>query len=638
MPFKALVSLALSCVLLFVSAATPASKSSPECPEKCDISIIGAGIGGVYSAWRLAVDSRAVPGSRICIFEAKKRIGGRILTVRDPIPGFEGYAVDLGAYRFHRLVHRHTKLLTEDKLGIKTLCYTDPLDRRDFECGANVRQIVTTRGRTYGQGQNGTNADDAFKEYSEQIPYVINQEYQWGPDRPLKQPRGPRDFLSGSNSIIPEVGAAWQELIAETDYVKAMRLVDRVLLRMKNGTYRGIPYSEISVLQAARLEGLTQEEVQLSFDTAYDVGENYRTRHSIEHQAQLLLRAHALRKVKVNGPRSLATPVEFRDGIPRRIGMVSILEEMLKACQAAGVRIFYGSKVTRISRKASSSSRLVLTFLNRSTVQTGKVIANIGKPDLIALGVDSEPLKGSSEDFKRAVERNFVVGLSKTYCFWEDAWWLTKLKTAIGRTRTHGEPMFSARYHDGHFTCTNGSTLTGCRGGMLVSYDLGDYTEVATAIYAHNHNRLPYTPITNSDNMRRLIPGNMTEMQQLHFDDLYRQIKRVHKSSLEAKGYDVEEVIRPPAGCIYADWRDVGVHATMGPGKGPLNEFALFTKPVPDLSISLVNEAWGQVQGWAEASLNSAERALYHQYGLARPDWMDGAFHFSIIQKYNNGD
>ena len=68
--------------------------------KTCKHAVIGAGIGGVYSAWRLVVDSGKVKGEDLCIFEAKKRPGGRILSVDDPVPGFEGFNVDLGAYRY----------------------------------------------------------------------------------------------------------------------------------------------------------------------------------------------------------------------------------------------------------------------------------------------------------------------------------------------------------------------------------------------------------------------------------------------------------------------------------------------------------------------------------------------------------
>lgn len=61
-------------------------------PDHCKVVIIGGGIGGAYTAWRLAVDSKAVAGRDVCLFEAADRFGGRILTVSD-VPGFEGLTV-----------------------------------------------------------------------------------------------------------------------------------------------------------------------------------------------------------------------------------------------------------------------------------------------------------------------------------------------------------------------------------------------------------------------------------------------------------------------------------------------------------------------------------------------------------------
>lgn len=84
--------------LWFVFAVASTTSATP--PRDCHVAIVGAGIGGVYTAWRLAVDSRAISARHICIFEAKSRPGGRILSVRDVVPAFENYTVDLGAYRY----------------------------------------------------------------------------------------------------------------------------------------------------------------------------------------------------------------------------------------------------------------------------------------------------------------------------------------------------------------------------------------------------------------------------------------------------------------------------------------------------------------------------------------------------------
>lgn len=90
----AFISLAILVSLLFTSSTHAAV------PSECKVVVIGAGVGGVYSAYRLAVEAGVVPGSNICIFEALDRPGGRIFSVTNTVPGFEDFTVDLGAYRY----------------------------------------------------------------------------------------------------------------------------------------------------------------------------------------------------------------------------------------------------------------------------------------------------------------------------------------------------------------------------------------------------------------------------------------------------------------------------------------------------------------------------------------------------------
>lgn len=80
--------------VLGAAAASPGAAASGDAPPPahCKVVIVGGGIGGAYTAWRLAVDARAVAGRDVCLFEAAQRFGGRILTV-DDVPGFEGYTV-----------------------------------------------------------------------------------------------------------------------------------------------------------------------------------------------------------------------------------------------------------------------------------------------------------------------------------------------------------------------------------------------------------------------------------------------------------------------------------------------------------------------------------------------------------------
>uniref|UniRef100_A0A0G4FQU4 Amine oxidase domain-containing protein n=1 Tax=Chromera velia CCMP2878 TaxID=1169474 RepID=A0A0G4FQU4_9ALVE len=90
-------------------------------PESCDLSLIGASWGSIYFGWRLAIDTQTVDPSRVCIFEANTRVGGRIFSVRD-LPGLEDLVVDVGGYRFKEGDLLPAQLIN-DVLKLPTVCY-----------------------------------------------------------------------------------------------------------------------------------------------------------------------------------------------------------------------------------------------------------------------------------------------------------------------------------------------------------------------------------------------------------------------------------------------------------------------------------------------------------------------------------
>src|SRR5688572_7440588 len=62
--------------------------------DNIDIAIVGGGVSGVYSAWRL---KQADPNRKIVVFEGSGHIGGRLLSVRPPdIPNM---VAELGGMR-----------------------------------------------------------------------------------------------------------------------------------------------------------------------------------------------------------------------------------------------------------------------------------------------------------------------------------------------------------------------------------------------------------------------------------------------------------------------------------------------------------------------------------------------------------
>lgn len=78
--------------------------------QKIDYAIIGGGIGGVYSAWRL---KQAYPDKNVVVFEFSDRIGGRLLSVEfDKVPNMKA---ELGGMRYlpdqHKIVDHLVQVL-----------------------------------------------------------------------------------------------------------------------------------------------------------------------------------------------------------------------------------------------------------------------------------------------------------------------------------------------------------------------------------------------------------------------------------------------------------------------------------------------------------------------------------------------
>ncbi|CAE7390804.1 HERC2, partial [Symbiodinium sp. KB8] len=83
-------------MLLSKAAQVPRQLEATALPASCDVVSIGAGWAGVYTAFR-----RTLLGSKVCIFEASHRVGGRTYSHK-LVAGKkkEPFTLDVGAYRF----------------------------------------------------------------------------------------------------------------------------------------------------------------------------------------------------------------------------------------------------------------------------------------------------------------------------------------------------------------------------------------------------------------------------------------------------------------------------------------------------------------------------------------------------------
>lgn len=543
-------------------------------------------------------------------------------------------------------------MLADGPLGVTSACYTDPLGVDDT-CGSETRSLLTARNATFASGADGS-VDDQLSVWSPGlVPYTIPPAGRWGVPGGTpagKGPRSPKDWLVGTTSTLPEVATRWADLEGAPTYAAAMEVVDEMLeaLRTTKNGYKGVPYTEVSMLQIARSRGYTEEELLALLDMGNSVGDAKWYQSPVSDYARVELRKVALRRWTFpteDEPTGMVTPVDPKTG--RRVGMATLLDRLASALTAAGGRIHFHHRVVFLQRAGEGGSVRV-SFANGRSLVAGRVIVNAGKADVAAWGVASLPVAGASRSFRTGLDAVYTAPSSKMYCWWPDSWWMTKLRLTRGRGRLF-HPLFSLRYHDGHVTCRDKAKLRDCRGALLVSYVLGDATGVRQSIWSHGFSSQPFSPLSAApDNAVDLITkeevrgsgdGSVLARRRLLWKSVLSGLREAHTGMAAAVGLTPEELIPEPDACASAVWWDVAVHALSAYARYPDGRDWLrdFSRPVRGVNVHLVNEAWGEDRGWAEASLRSAERVLHHHLKLSRPEWMERVFHRSIVERWNFG-
>jgi monoamine oxidase len=102
--------------------------------QKVDYAVVGGGIGGAYSAWRI---KQAMPDKRVLLLEYSDRIGGRLFT--RALPGITGVNAELGGMRYLPESHPLFSNLVEE-LGLAHRPFpmgdpkADPNGQKNYAC------------------------------------------------------------------------------------------------------------------------------------------------------------------------------------------------------------------------------------------------------------------------------------------------------------------------------------------------------------------------------------------------------------------------------------------------------------------------------------------------------------------------
>ena len=173
---------------------------------------------------------------------------------------------------------------------------------------------------------------------------------------------------------------------------------------------------------------------------------------------------------------------------------------------------------------------------------------------------------------------------------------------------------FKGRYHDGHVKCD--ADGNNCYGFLLAVY-AHDYGGVK-AQYFRRFQRdrpEPVTIISNTDTEGATFLEHAHS--QLRYFHLYENVNASYT------GYEGEQAFNnagPPEFGVLATWNP----STLGAGGGwhgwtDLSNVDKAIAPLNMYNIHVINEAFSYVQGWAEGSLQVADKTLGEFFGVSPP-------------------
>lgn len=542
----------------------------------CEVSIIGAGVGGLYSAYRLTQSGVYSP-NQICIFEKSDRVGGRIHTVRDVFPTKS--SVDPGAHRYQPQEHQIMDSIVTNILNLSTSCYS-----RTSDCFDNGDSYYFLRNKYSG---------DLFT--SNNVPYFVNIDEKWNKQK-------------GSPSPVSEILALYPFIIDNYDKLTSPNPSIR---------YPAIK-STLDTLREYKVNGLYPNELSprslLNHSSEYwnlwadSEGEDISLSHVNIYDILRELIYYAIDNV--DG----AILKIITDTQGNEIGYSSVPEGLARLLIDSGVSIIFNMELSGIYQ--SNNDKLELRFIDRSSIISDKVILNIPQKSLLKLASNSVIFTAANQQTIRLYNLFQGICAVKAYLYYPEPWWRTKLELVNAELSTT-EDIRYVDFIDGNVEMVNNKQ--------------SGFVNVA---YANEQSYCPYFQAAQKErtNPILIIYANSTnKVEADFFQDISNTFLRSLQGLFTKNNVDPNVLVKPEI-LVMGIWVD-----TLAWHQVPISNFKggyparLMLNPVNSIPIYVANEAYSFDQGWAEGSLAAAEKILQKYFGLTRPTWLSNSHWYNAI-------
>ncbi|WP_434479027.1 flavin monoamine oxidase family protein [Gemmatimonas sp.] len=536
-----------------------------------DYAIVGGGVSGLYSAWRLLNDSPAGSTPSVAVFEGSGRLGGRLLSVEPP--GIPQARVELGGMRiicpaqdWASSLVQHLKLATEPLLDVQP---------------QNVAYIRGKRLRIF-------ELDDPTK-----LPYAL-----------------PADLANAD---------ALQNLTAVAA-LRALRDVIKQVLGRDLTTWQQLA----TTLNDEDWDTLAQEGM-INGVPLRDLPMRYLMMKAIGNEALALAQDSC-------GYDSILHTWNAADGFPWNIGDYGPLVRYLHVVdgfeavpltiaqqfETAG-GVIHMNHWLRSFDTAAPGEPFTLIFDGpdgSTTVQARNLILAMPRRSLEMLEARGPVLDPSNTHVRELMSAVLPIPLFKLAICYERAWWeeMPPVDPGIGLMRT----------------ITNGKSVTDLPLRQCIYWKVNPQNGHAVILIYDDGTDLDYwaglrdsTSTPHLDDLA--IAGHETELpnwSSCKAPDT--MVQEVHRQLLEMHGVKDPTAVPAPYTAAYRDW-----------GEDPFGGGANFwqvgvdsqrvakeiVQPVKPYRVYICGEAYSHAQGWVEGALQTAEDMLQNHLGLPVPAW-----------------
>ncbi len=529
-----------------------------------DVAVVGGGVAGAYAAWRLQ-EARGA-GTSIGLFEYSDRIGGRLYTVT--IPGLPHVKAEVGGMRYIPDEHIMVASIV-DHLGLPT---------KPFPMGAG--------------GKVGANC---------------NLFYLRGKHLRLHELADP--------DKVP-YNLAWSERgLGPTN----------LQVQVMNNIYAGM--ASLSLCDLMKIQAFGKPLWKWGFwDLMFKVlsNEGYQFMKDSGGYDANVANANAVTQLPATEYSDTTEFLTLRDGYDQLpIELAKRFDHELPGGLLAGERVFMNHRLAEIivgsdgdeypytlifepTTTSDARQTTVLAEAEAVTVRAKKVILAMPRRSL-------ELIKSTffeDEWLKANIPSVLIQSAFKLFLAYESPWWRA-LGLIAGRSVTD-LPVRQTYYFGTEAEQVDGYPF-------MNSLLMASYNDISTVPFWKGlESGAPYEgyrPSCLEPGVKSVIPPMESVATKEMVDIANEQVAAIHALPQVPQPYSAvyHTWNEDPYGGGWHEWKsDYRLDQVM----------CRMRKPVPDVDIYIVGEAYSYGQGWVEGSLDTAESMLQDFFGLARPTWL----------------